>query len=108
MGFDTIEINLVFLNCWSTKDISFWERNRLPKPFIRTGVPYKDMTLRDATGLALFPLARPQDDIAPKAFLKDVNLSKVFGILPSADLMTPTCSASVAKLMVVPSILMGL
>ena len=64
----------VLLNCWSNDDISLAVRTRLASPDIKTGVPYIESILRDAAGFDLCLLARPQEVIAPKAFLNAENL----------------------------------
>ena len=77
----------VLLYCWSRQAISLDESTRLAKPDIRTGVPLRESILRDAAGLDPCPLAKPQDMIEPRDFLKEDSLWRMLGIFPAADLM---------------------
>ena len=45
-----LEIFQVLLYCWSTQDISLGDRKRLASPDMRTGSPYVNIILTDATG----------------------------------------------------------
>ena len=54
--------------------------------------------LIDDTGFQRCALPMPTDKIAPRAFFWFQNLFRIFGKFPVVDLMTPTCSAEVVKL----------
>ena len=54
--------------------------------------------LIDDTGFQRCALPMPTDKIAPRAFFWFQILFRIFGKFPVVDLMTPTCSAEVVKL----------
>ena len=98
----------VLLYCWSIQATSFLVRTRLASPDKSTGVPYSVIIRKEAAGLDLLPLASPQVMTEPSAFLKADILARMFGMFPSVDLNTPTCSASSTKSIVFPFICIGL
>ena len=90
------------LKCWWRTDISPLLKTREAEPDSNTGQPYSLSKRRLAEGFPLWWRAMPVWSTAPTALLWAESLDIIWGMFPSTDLRTPTCSAELEKPILCP------
>ena len=79
------------------QQLSESSRTREERPERRTDVPYRSSSRRFAAGFPLCDRAMPVGRSAIMALFRADILERILGMLPSTDLIMPTCSALVEK-----------